>query len=127
MGISHPLIGLRSIRQARRATVAELAETIGVAPTSYSRFETGMRRIYFDKAITLADKLGVRVDDLREPLDEQGAIQLCDTRDKAAIAAGTFNPMLWRTEEPKAPPPPPLTAPPPPPLGENAALEGWDA
>lgn len=117
--VSHQLHGLRPIRRFRRFQRNELADLIGVTPASYTRFERGERRIYWDKVTTLADRLGVRTDDFREPLTDDEAAALCDQRDKAAIAAGTFRPDLWRAQAPaepaSAPPPPPQAAPAPPP------------
>lgn len=106
--IEHAMQGLRPIRRVRKVSPTELAERIGVQPTSYARFERGERRIYADQVRVLAKRLGVRMDDLAEPLTEDEAAILCDARDKAAIAAGTFDQRLW---QPGASP-----------LG----LEGWD-
>lgn len=146
MSLPHPLQGLREIRRARNLSASDMAELLNIAPTSYSRFEIGSRRAYFDKVVAIADRLGVRTDDLRKLIDEQDAIRLCDQRDKEAIAAGTFNPALWERPEPKrapGPPPPPpeqpvatitsAAVPPPPPLTGNdddedvtAIMAGWD-
>lgn len=96
------------IRHVRRAQVTELAHAIGTQPTSYSRFERGERRIYLDKAILLAKRLGVRVDDLTLVMDEEAAVALCAARDREAIAAGTYQP--GRTLPPPPVVPSPATA-----------------
>lgn len=134
MTVAHCLEGLRPIRRMRKITPSELADLIGLQTTSYSRFERGERRMYADQLKTLAKRLGVRTDDLFEPLTEDAAASLCNARDAAAIAAGTFDKRLWapgskQDAEPQAvPPPPPNAAPPPPPqVGQLPdALEGWN-
>lgn len=106
--LQHCLEGLRTIRKVRRISPTELAERIGVTPASYSRYEVGTRRMYVDQLLVVAKRLGVRMDDLAHPLTEDEAALLCDARDKAAIAAGTFDQRLW---QPGAPAP---------------VLDGWD-
>jgi transcriptional regulator with XRE-family HTH domain len=123
MGLPHCLIGLRQIRRARKISVADIAEVIGVASTSYLRFENGTRRIYFDKVVKIAQRLGVRTDDLTILMDEQDALKLLDHRDKAAIAAGTFNLSLSTPGGPlRTPPPPPEPQAVPPPPSEPSDI-----
>lgn len=112
----HLLSGLRPIRRARRLKLNEIAPVIGVKPNSYARFEAGDRRIYFDKAVMLAKRLGVRTDDLIAPLTDDAAAILCDERDKAAIASGTYDRFLNTpgTLNVSVPPPPAAQVPAPP-------------
>jgi transcriptional regulator with XRE-family HTH domain len=63
--VDHPLSGLRSARIEAGVEPQILAERIGVHINSYYRFESGQRRLYFDKAVVLADALGVSLDRLR--------------------------------------------------------------
>lgn len=76
MSFTNNLAGLRGIRLHRARRSSEMAELIGVTPSSYTRFENGYRRIYFDKACILADTLGVRVDDLRRYRSEDELVAL---------------------------------------------------
>jgi transcriptional regulator with XRE-family HTH domain len=43
------------------------AERIGIEQSSYFRIERGERKLTIDKAFTLADMFGCRVDDFRLP------------------------------------------------------------
>lgn len=63
--IRHPLEGLRGIRKHRRLTAHECASRIGVADSSYVRYENGSRRIFWDQVIALSEFLQCTVDDLR--------------------------------------------------------------
>lgn len=56
---THPLEGLKSIRDELGVTAVELAERLGVTRTTYYRFESGKRRAYWDQVDTIADYLGV--------------------------------------------------------------------
>lgn len=136
MDLPHCLSGLRPIRKARRFKVKEMAAVIAVEPTSYSRIETGDRRCYFDKVVSLAKKLQVRTDDLIDYLDEQSALRLCCQRDNELRASGglvgeahmfSYSTSLDSLQSPpdqlavpnsaasgSIAPPPPNAAPPPP-------------
>jgi transcriptional regulator with XRE-family HTH domain len=72
---AHPLHGLRLRREMRGLKASQLAQRTGVDTASYYRFERGERRIYLDKALTLAHTLQCTVEQLGiEPTaDEQVA------------------------------------------------------
>jgi transcriptional regulator with XRE-family HTH domain len=61
----HILSSLRTRRMASGVNPIFLARAIGVELNTYYRYENGTRRIHFDKACVLADKLGCSLDDLR--------------------------------------------------------------
>lgn len=56
--------GLRQLRQERRLTQADLAELAGVSPSAISQAESGHRGLALDTLLTLAEGLGVSLDDL---------------------------------------------------------------
>ena len=55
---------LRSLRERRRLTQAELGGRAGIAPAALSHFETGQRVPSLDSLVKLADSLDVSVDTL---------------------------------------------------------------
>lgn len=55
---------LRTLRQARGWTLDDLAARSHVGASTISRLETGQRRLALDQLVTLAQALGVTVDDL---------------------------------------------------------------
>ena len=55
---------LRSLRELRRLTQAELGARAGIAAASISHFETGQRAPSLDSLVKLADALEVSVDGL---------------------------------------------------------------
>jgi transcriptional regulator with XRE-family HTH domain len=67
--VDHQLRGLRTARERAEITAPDAAAAIGVTPRSYYRLETGVRRMYFDKACRLADLFGCSLDDLRRDPD----------------------------------------------------------
>jgi transcriptional regulator with XRE-family HTH domain len=70
----HPLEGVAERRRLLKIRLKDLASAIGVQPTSLSRFERGERRIYLDKAHTLARMLECSIEDLgRIPEGEEAA------------------------------------------------------
>jgi transcriptional regulator with XRE-family HTH domain len=129
MAIQHCLEGLKPIRQFRRIERKDLAQTIGVTVTSYDRYESGDRRIQFDKVCVLADFLYCTTEDLRRfytpeelelmlrpmPLKDQLAEPNSPADRGTVVSRGQATP----SDAPPAPPPPPGTnsadLPPPPP------------
>ncbi|MDO9408730.1 MAG: XRE family transcriptional regulator [Patulibacter sp.] len=57
---------LRSLRADRGLTLAEAAGAAGMDPSSWSRLESGARRLTLDHLPVLARALGITVDDLLE-------------------------------------------------------------
>jgi transcriptional regulator with XRE-family HTH domain len=57
---------LRSLRTARGLTLADAAGAAGMDPSSWSRLESGARRLTLDHLPVLARALGISVDDLLE-------------------------------------------------------------
>lgn len=55
---------LRSMRQARRWTIEDLARRSNIGPSTISRLETGQRRLAVDLLVPLARALGTSVDAL---------------------------------------------------------------
>jgi len=53
---------VRSLRELRRLTQAELGARAGIAAASISHFETGQRTPSLDSVVKLADALGVSID-----------------------------------------------------------------
>jgi transcriptional regulator with XRE-family HTH domain len=56
--------GLRRVRQERRLSQADLARLAGVSPSAISQAEAGHRGLALDTLLTLAEALGVGLDDL---------------------------------------------------------------
>lgn len=63
--MSHWLQGLKARRIACNARPVDLARLIDVTPTSYHRYENGTRLMPLNKALMLADALGIKIDQLR--------------------------------------------------------------
>jgi transcriptional regulator with XRE-family HTH domain len=57
---------LRALRTERGLTLADVAAVAGMDPSSWSRLESGARRLTLDHLPVLARALGVTVDDLLE-------------------------------------------------------------
>lgn len=66
---------IRSLRTARGWSLDELAKRSFIGPSTISRIETGGRRIALDQLVALAKALGVSVDDLLDPADEDVVIR----------------------------------------------------
>lgn len=62
---------LKSLRELRKLTQAELGSRAGMGAASISHFETGQRTPSLDSLVKLADALGVSVDTLlgRAPVE----------------------------------------------------------
>jgi transcriptional regulator with XRE-family HTH domain len=58
---------LADVRYARGMTQRQLAERIGVVPTTVANIEQGVTKAGFKTAHRLADALGTTVDELRGP------------------------------------------------------------
>ena len=56
--------GLRRVRQERRLSQADLARLAGVSPSAISQAEAGHRGLALDTLLTLAEALGVGLDEL---------------------------------------------------------------
>lgn len=56
--------GLRRIRQERNLSQADLARLAGISPSAISQAESGHRGLALDTLLTLAEALGVGLDDL---------------------------------------------------------------
>lgn len=65
MAHPHCLAGLRAFRIARNIPPKDIAKRIGVDLHTYYRYESGARRIQFDRVCVIADMLGCTVDELR--------------------------------------------------------------
>lgn len=67
---------LRSIRELRRLTQAQLGERAGIAPASVSHFETGQRQPSLDSLVKLANALEVSADALlgRVPVEQAAQV-----------------------------------------------------
>ncbi len=61
---------LRTLRQAHGWTLDDLASRSHVGASTISRIETGERRLALDQLVTLAQALGVTVDDLLADEDD---------------------------------------------------------
>jgi transcriptional regulator with XRE-family HTH domain len=79
MGPRHPQMGgrLRTARQARRYTLRELAQRLGVSPSMISQIETGRASPSVSTLYAIANELDVSLDDLlfnndRRPAAGQG-------------------------------------------------------
>ncbi|MDE6150277.1 MAG: helix-turn-helix domain-containing protein [Ruminococcus sp.] len=57
---------LRSLRESKRLSQADVAKNIGVSPAAYSTYETGTRDVSSDKIVKLAKFYGVTTDYLYE-------------------------------------------------------------
>lgn len=55
---------IRRFRKASRLSQEELAELIGISTTHMSHIETGNTKLSLQVLVSLAEKLGVRTDDL---------------------------------------------------------------
>lgn len=64
----HP--NLRSIRQARKLSLAELAERLGVTLSYVSHLETGFRKVNDDLVKRLADSLNVSQKAIRQAAEQ---------------------------------------------------------
>lgn len=58
------MVKIRELRQAKKMTLAELADILGVSVVTVSRYERGERGIDLDTAARIATVLGCAVDDL---------------------------------------------------------------
>ena len=56
--------GLRRLRQERHLSQADLARLAGVSPSAISQAESGYRGLALDTLLTLAEALGISLDDL---------------------------------------------------------------
>ena len=65
---------LRAIRQSRGWSLDELAERANVGPSTISRLETGNRALSLDVLVPLARALGVGVDVLVAPDDDEDVV-----------------------------------------------------
>lgn len=88
---------IREVRKSRNIRSAELAEIIGVAPPTITRWETGDRRIKMEELLRVAAALDVSLDDLkitpdcdtpREALPIKQRIPLLSTVQAGAWAEG---------------------------------------
>ena len=55
---------LKEARISKKETQKEFAETLGIAPTTYSQYEMGKREPKFDLLVKISDILDVSVDRL---------------------------------------------------------------
>lgn len=55
----HPLAGVKARREMLGIKATDIARELGITLSSYMRHENGSRRIYFDKALTLASILQI--------------------------------------------------------------------
>lgn len=102
----HSLSGLRPIRELLHHRPTDLARSIGVGLASYSRYERGERRIYFDKALMLARILQVPVewlasepdDNRRRELFAKGELRLKVMKDVAEALAETDETTMTRMQ-----------------------------
>ncbi len=67
-------MNLRTLRNEKGLTVEKMAEFLGLNPSTYGQYESGVREPNFSTLKDISDKLGVTVDylightNLREPL-----------------------------------------------------------
>ncbi len=66
---------LRAARRARRWTLEQLAERTGISPSTLSRLESGRRQANLEVLLPVARQLGVRIDDLLRPVDDDPRIR----------------------------------------------------
>lgn len=64
---------LREIREKKSMSMKDLADRLGVTPTSVSRYETGEREPDIDTLKRLASILGTTVDELIGGDDDEAA------------------------------------------------------
>jgi transcriptional regulator with XRE-family HTH domain len=70
--MDHTLAGLKPRRTLLGIRAQDIADRLGITLESYYRIERGQRRIHFDKAITISQFTGIKLDDLpRVPNDEE--------------------------------------------------------
>lgn len=74
MSVRHCLEGLKPARLRAGLTRQEVADAAGVTITSYDRFESGVRRCYFDRVCVIADLLGVTTEELRRHPDDSTVV-----------------------------------------------------
>ena len=60
------LTELKRIRKAKGLTQKDVAEKLGIATHSYTRYECGVRRPNIDKLLKIANILDVKASDLLE-------------------------------------------------------------
>lgn len=86
---NHPMFGARERRLLAGIKTIQAAKAIGVDPNTYGRYERGERRIYLDRARTLARLFNCTIDQLAQPLsiDEQLAIREAERQERAAEGA----------------------------------------
>ena len=69
---THLLQGVQTRRQMLKISAVDAAKALGMERASYYRLERGERRVYLDKALTLARLLGCTVYELaQEPTIEE--------------------------------------------------------
>ena len=78
---------LRAARQHRGWTLDELAGRAGLSPSTLSRLESGKRQASLELLLPLTRQLGIRVDDLLAPQDQDPRVRRTSvTRDGLTIA-----------------------------------------
>ena len=63
---------LRNVRAERNITQTELARTAGISPSAISQAERGRRGLSVDTLLTLADRLGMTLDELLQGSQSRG-------------------------------------------------------
>lgn len=71
---------LRAARQARGWTLDDLAERAGMSPSTLSRLESGKRQANLELLLPLTRQLGIRIDDLLNPVTPDPRVRRTEIR-----------------------------------------------
>ena len=78
---------LRAARKDRGWTLDDLAERAGMSASTLSRLESGKRQASLELLIPLTRQLGIRVDDLLEPVDRDPRVRRVAVRREGMTVA----------------------------------------
>jgi phage repressor protein C with HTH and peptisase S24 domain len=57
---------IRTTRKSKKLSLEKLAEHVGISTSQMSRIETGKRKARYDEMVRIADRLGIRIEDISD-------------------------------------------------------------
>lgn len=69
--MAQKLTAMKRIRKERGLRQKDVAEKLGIATHSYTRYECGVRRPNIDTLLKIADILGVKASELLDETDDK--------------------------------------------------------
>ena len=83
--------GVQRLRQERNLTQTDLARMLNVTPSAISQAEAGRRGLSLDTLLTLADRFGVRLDDLLSAAPVSGYVLARRPRGRTATTSALLD------------------------------------